>query len=150
MVALSDKTMVFRGGEWNSFYQPKLLTVVLASQLLFSRDNGLRHAAHARRALGKLDFMGQMKMGLEQQNHWRFGLRYAQRLEGQYHVRGARELGIALPSIEVITVDIMSGEQFSNAFTAVSGNQKIPGLVWRYKTHGKLRDPSIPWGAVPV
>ncbi len=45
-----------------------------------------------------------------------------------------RELGIALPSIEVITVDIMSGEQFSNAFTAVSANQKIPGLV-----HGGIK-----------
>ena len=28
-----------------------------------------------------------------------------------------RELGIALPSIEIITVDIMSGEQFSDAFS---------------------------------
>ena len=45
-----------------------------------------------------------------------------------------RELGIALPSLEVITVDIMSGEQFSDAFTAVSANQKIPGLV-----HGEIR-----------
>ena len=45
-----------------------------------------------------------------------------------------RELGIALPSIEVITVDIMNGEQFSDAFTAVSANQKIPGLV-----HGDIR-----------
>ena len=45
-----------------------------------------------------------------------------------------RELGIALPSIEVITVDIMNGEQFSDAFTSVSANQKIPGLV-----HGDIR-----------
>ena len=45
-----------------------------------------------------------------------------------------REIGIALPSIEVITVDIMSGQQFSDAFTAVSANQKIPGLV-----HGDIR-----------
>ena len=45
-----------------------------------------------------------------------------------------REIGIALPSIEVITVDIMNGEQFSDAFTAVSANQKIPGLV-----HGDIR-----------
>jgi len=44
------------------------------------------------------------------------------------------ELEIALPSIEVITVDIMNGEQFSDAFTAVSANQKIPGLV-----HGDIR-----------
>lgn len=45
-----------------------------------------------------------------------------------------RELEIALPSIEVITVDIMNGEQFSDTFTAVSANQKIPGLV-----HGDIR-----------
>lgn len=45
-----------------------------------------------------------------------------------------REIGVALPSIEVITVDIMNGEQFSDAFTAVSANQKIPGLV-----HGDIR-----------
>ena len=45
-----------------------------------------------------------------------------------------RELGIALPSVEIITVDIMSGEQFSDAFTVVSANQKIPGLV-----HGDIR-----------
>ena len=45
-----------------------------------------------------------------------------------------RELGIALPAIEVITVDIMKGEQFSDAFSVVSANQKIPGLV-----HGTIR-----------
>ena len=45
-----------------------------------------------------------------------------------------RELGIALPSIEVITVDIMNGEQFSDAFSTMSANQKIPGLV-----HGDIR-----------
>jgi len=45
-----------------------------------------------------------------------------------------RELGIALPSVEVITVDIMNGEQFSDVFSAVSANQKIPGLV-----HGDMR-----------
>jgi len=45
-----------------------------------------------------------------------------------------RELGIELPSVEVITVDIMSGEQFSDVFSAVSANQKIPGLV-----HGDIR-----------
>ncbi|NCG07604.1 MAG: glutathione S-transferase [Gammaproteobacteria bacterium] len=44
------------------------------------------------------------------------------------------ELWIALPSIEVINVDIMNGEQFSDAFSAVSANQKIPGLV-----HGDIR-----------
>ncbi len=45
-----------------------------------------------------------------------------------------RELEIALPSIEVITVDIMNGEQFSDAFNNVSANQKIPGLV-----HGDIK-----------
>ena len=45
-----------------------------------------------------------------------------------------RELGIELPSVEVITVNIMGGEQFSDTFTAVSANQKIPGLV-----HGDIR-----------
>ena len=45
-----------------------------------------------------------------------------------------REIGIVLPSIEVITVDIMNGQQFSDAFTAISANQKIPGLV-----HGDIR-----------
>jgi GST-like protein len=44
------------------------------------------------------------------------------------------ELGIALPIVEVVTVDIMNGEQFSDGFTAVSANQKIPGLV-----HGDIR-----------
>ena len=44
------------------------------------------------------------------------------------------ELGIALPTVEVVTVDIMNGEQFSDGFMAVSANQKIPGLV-----HGDMR-----------
>ena len=34
-------------GNGDALYHPTLLTVVLASQLLFSRDNGLRHAAYA-------------------------------------------------------------------------------------------------------
>ena len=32
--AMSDKTMLFKGGNGDSVYQPKFLTVVLASQLL--------------------------------------------------------------------------------------------------------------------
>ncbi len=44
------------------------------------------------------------------------------------------EAGVQLPEREVITVDIMNGAQFSDAFTAVSPNQKIPGLV-----HGSVR-----------
>ena len=44
------------------------------------------------------------------------------------------EAGVQFPEREVITVDIMSGDQFSEAFTAVSPNQKIPGLV-----HGSVR-----------
>ena len=45
-----------------------------------------------------------------------------------------REAGISVPPIEVIPVDIMAGEQFGEPFTAVSPNQKIPGLV-----HGEVR-----------
>ena len=44
------------------------------------------------------------------------------------------EAGVALPPIEVHTVDIMQRQQFSEAFTAVNPNQKIPGLV-----HGDTR-----------
>ena len=44
------------------------------------------------------------------------------------------EAGVELPPIEVHTVDIMRREQFSEAFTAVNPNQKIPGLV-----HGDTR-----------
>ena len=49
--ALSDKIMLVRGGGMETpfnNYQPKLLTVVLACQLLLSRNNGLRHAASQR------------------------------------------------------------------------------------------------------
>ncbi len=45
-----------------------------------------------------------------------------------------REAGVDLPPVEVHTVDIMAGDQFSDAFTAVNPNQKIPGLV-----HGDIR-----------
>ena len=45
-----------------------------------------------------------------------------------------REAGVSLPPIEVIPVDIMAGEQFAEPFTAVSPNQKIPGLI-----HGDVR-----------
>ncbi len=45
-----------------------------------------------------------------------------------------REAGILLPPIEIFPVDIMAGEQFGDPFTAVSPNQKIPGLV-----HGEVR-----------
>ena len=46
--ALSDKIMLVRGGGMETpfnNYQPKLLTVVLACQLLLSRNNGLRISA---------------------------------------------------------------------------------------------------------
>ncbi|GAA5316444.1 MAG: glutathione S-transferase family protein [Candidatus Pelagadaptatus aseana] len=39
------------------------------------------------------------------------------------------EAGIKLPDIDVRHVDIGNREQFSKAFTAISPNQKIPGLV---------------------
>ncbi len=44
------------------------------------------------------------------------------------------EARVALPERDIVTVDIMNGDQFSEAFTAVSPNQKIPGLV-----HGPVR-----------
>jgi GST-like protein len=40
-----------------------------------------------------------------------------------------REAGFALEDVTVRTVDIMKGEQFGEAFTAVNPNQKIPALV---------------------
>ncbi|GEM_PF-117972 len=40
-----------------------------------------------------------------------------------------REAGVDLPPVEVQVVNIMNREQFSEAFTAINPNQKIPGLV---------------------
>lgn len=45
-----------------------------------------------------------------------------------------KEAGVALPEVEVHTVSLGEGEQFSDVFTAISPNQKIPGLV-----HGAQR-----------
>lgn len=39
-----------------------------------------------------------------------------------------KEAGVALPPVEVRTVDIMNREQFRDDFTAINPNQKIPGL----------------------
>ncbi len=39
-----------------------------------------------------------------------------------------KEAGVDLPPVEIRTVDIMNREQFEAEFTAVSPNQKIPGL----------------------
>ncbi len=39
------------------------------------------------------------------------------------------EAGVRLPELEVHTVDLMQGEQFTEAFTARNPNQKIPVLV---------------------
>ncbi len=39
-----------------------------------------------------------------------------------------RQTGLALDDLEVTTVDLRAGEQFSAAFTAVNPNQKIPAL----------------------
>ncbi|MEM6653489.1 MAG: glutathione binding-like protein [Pseudomonadota bacterium] len=40
-----------------------------------------------------------------------------------------KEAGVALPELKVETVDIGAGEQFSERFTAINPNQKIPALV---------------------
>ncbi|MEM9104714.1 MAG: glutathione S-transferase N-terminal domain-containing protein [Pseudomonadota bacterium] len=40
-----------------------------------------------------------------------------------------REAGVDLPELEVHTVDLMSGEQFSESYVAINPNQKIPALV---------------------
>jgi len=40
-----------------------------------------------------------------------------------------REAGVALPGIEVRPIDLMRGEQFTEAFTAANPNQKIPVLI---------------------
>ncbi|MGD1956505.1 MAG: glutathione S-transferase family protein [Sphingomonadales bacterium] len=39
-----------------------------------------------------------------------------------------KEAGVALPEVEVRTVNRLGGEQFSDEFTAVNPNQKIPAL----------------------
>jgi GST-like protein len=39
-----------------------------------------------------------------------------------------KEAGVDLPEIDVVTVDLLKREQFSDAFTKVCPNQKIPGL----------------------
>ena len=40
-----------------------------------------------------------------------------------------KEAGIELPEVEVKNLSLMDGDQFSDEFTAVNPNQKIPGLV---------------------
>jgi len=40
-----------------------------------------------------------------------------------------REHGVALPELEVHTINLLKGEQFSDSFTAINPNQKIPALV---------------------
>ena len=40
-----------------------------------------------------------------------------------------KEAGVALPPVDVRHVNLMNREQFSEAFTAINPNQKIPGLV---------------------
>jgi len=44
-------------------------------------------------------------------------------------VEELREAGVELPEVSLRTVDLASGEQFGEAFTAVNPNQKIPALV---------------------
>ncbi|MGH1370621.1 MAG: glutathione S-transferase family protein [Cellvibrionaceae bacterium] len=43
------------------------------------------------------------------------------------------EAGVVLPQLDVRSVDLFSGEQFSEAFSAINPNQKIPALV-----HGNI------------
>ncbi|MEM8941165.1 MAG: glutathione S-transferase N-terminal domain-containing protein [Pseudomonadota bacterium] len=45
-----------------------------------------------------------------------------------------KEAGVELPPLSVRTVNIMNREQFSEEFTSVNPNQKIPGLA-----HGERR-----------
>ena len=40
-----------------------------------------------------------------------------------------KEAGVDLPPVELRRVSLAEREQFSEAFTAISPNQKIPGLV---------------------
>ena len=40
-----------------------------------------------------------------------------------------REAGVELPDVRVRMIDLSAGEQFSEAFTAINPNQKIPALV---------------------
>ena len=40
-----------------------------------------------------------------------------------------QEAGVTLPEVEVKFLNLQGGDQFSDEFTAISPNQKIPGLV---------------------
>ena len=40
-----------------------------------------------------------------------------------------KEAGVELPDLEVKTLSLIDGDQFSEEFTGISPNQKIPGLV---------------------
>ena len=40
-----------------------------------------------------------------------------------------REAGFELADVTVTPIDLMNGDQFTEAFTAVNPNQKIPALV---------------------
>ena len=44
-------------------------------------------------------------------------------------VEELREAGVALPELEVRTIDLMAGEQFREEFSARNPNQKIPVLI---------------------
>ena len=44
-------------------------------------------------------------------------------------VEELREAGVRLPEVEVRSIDLMAGEQFSEEFTAANPNQKIPVLI---------------------
>ena len=40
-----------------------------------------------------------------------------------------KEAGVDLPEVEVKALSLMDGDQFSDEFSAINPNQKIPGLV---------------------
>jgi len=44
-------------------------------------------------------------------------------------VEELREAGFELADVTVTPIDLMNGDQFTEAFTAVNPNQKIPALV---------------------
>lgn len=44
-------------------------------------------------------------------------------------VEELKEAGAALPAVSVHTIDLRNGDQFSDAFTAINPNQKIPAIV---------------------
>ena len=63
-----------------------------------------------------------------------------------------REAGVNLPDIEVRTINLMKGEQFSAEFTAHNPNQKIPVLIdgARSVIIARNRMSNARWGRVGI